>query len=382
MARDLLRLGFDLVERLGNRRHADRAGARAIGAHAHLHLVGVAVDDRHILDRDAETDGDELGEGRLVALAVAVRAGQNLDRADRIDAHFRRFPQADAGAERADRRRRRDAAGFDIGGESDAAQLALGRGSRLARRQALVVGERERLVERARVIARVIGHDDRRLMRERIDEVLPPELGRIVSGFTRRDLDDALDDEGRLRAPGAAIGVDRRGVGVDRVDLAVDARDVVLAREQRRIEIGRHGGRECREIGAEIGDRVHAQAGDLAAGVQREFGVRDMVATMRVGEERLGPIRRPFDRPVDLLRRPGADRLLGVNEDLRAEAAADVGRDDAQLVFRRKADERREHEPRDMRVLARRIKRDRVRSRIVVADGGARLHRRSGSGGC
>ena len=30
--------------------------------------------------------GDELGEGRLVALAVTVRAGQNLDRADRIDA--------------------------------------------------------------------------------------------------------------------------------------------------------------------------------------------------------------------------------------------------------------------------------------------------------
>ena len=70
-----------------------------------------------------------------------------------------------------------------------------------------------------------------------------------------------------------------------------------------------------------------------------------------------------------------ADGLLGVDENLRAEAAADVGRDDAQLIFGRETDEGRQHEPRDMRVLARRIERDRVRAGIVVADGGARLHR-------
>ena len=67
---------------------------------------------------------DELREGRLVALAVAVRAGQHLDRADGVDPHFGRFPQADAGAERADRRRRRDAAGLDVAAHADAAQLA------------------------------------------------------------------------------------------------------------------------------------------------------------------------------------------------------------------------------------------------------------------
>ena len=68
---DLLGLGLDLVERLDDRRHADRAGARAVGAHAELHLVGVAVHDRDVLDRNAEPLGDELREGRLVALAVA-----------------------------------------------------------------------------------------------------------------------------------------------------------------------------------------------------------------------------------------------------------------------------------------------------------------------
>ena len=60
-----------------------------------------------------------------MALAVAVRAGEDFDRADRIDAHFRRFPQADAGAERADRSRRRNAAGLDVAAHADAAQLAV-----------------------------------------------------------------------------------------------------------------------------------------------------------------------------------------------------------------------------------------------------------------
>jgi hypothetical protein len=51
---DLLGLGFDLVERLDDGRHADGAGARAVGAHAELHLVGVAMHHRDLLDGDAE----------------------------------------------------------------------------------------------------------------------------------------------------------------------------------------------------------------------------------------------------------------------------------------------------------------------------------------
>ena len=120
---------------------------------------------------------------------------------------------------------------------------------------------------------------------------------------------------------------------------------------------------------------MHAQAGDLAAGVEREFGMGDVVAAMRVGEEGLGAVGGPFHRPVDLLGRPDADRLLGIDEDLRAEAAADIGRDHAQLVLGRDADEGRQHEPRDMRVLARRVEREGVRAGIVVADRRARLHR-------
>ena len=120
-----------------------------------------------VVDRHAEAFGDELGEGRLVALAVAVRAGQHLDRADRVDAHFGRFPEADAGAERADRRRRRDAAGLDVAAHADAAQLAAALAAAALRcGEAGIVGRLHRRVERGRVVAGVVAHDDRRLVRE------------------------------------------------------------------------------------------------------------------------------------------------------------------------------------------------------------------------
>ena len=59
---DLLRLGLDLVERLDDRRHADGARARAVGAHAELHLVGVAMHDGDVVNRDAEPVADQLAQ--------------------------------------------------------------------------------------------------------------------------------------------------------------------------------------------------------------------------------------------------------------------------------------------------------------------------------
>ena len=352
VAGDLLGLGLDLVERLRDRRHANRAGARAIGAHAHLHLVGVAMDDRHIFDRYAEPARDQLGEGRFMPLPVRMRAGENLHRANRIDPHFRRFPQADAGAERADRRRGRDAAGFNVRRETDAAQFAVFGALALALADVFVIRHLQRLVERGGVIAAIIAEDHRRLVREGFDVVFAAEGGGIRVGLARRYFNEALDNESSLRATRAAVGVHRRGVGVDRVNFRINVGDIILARQQRRVEIGRHGGREGRQIGAEIGGGVDTQRSDAALVVQRQRGFGDMVAAMRVGEERLGTIRRPLDRTPDFLRRPDADCLFGVDENLRAETAADIRRDDAQLVLGRDADEGGEHEARHMRVLA------------------------------
>ena len=115
-----------------------------------------------------------------MALAVAVRAGQHLDRADGVDPDLGGFPQADAGAERADCRRWRDAAGLDIAAHADAAQLAALAGIGLALRKAGIVCGLHGGVERGLVVAGVVIHDDRRLVGERLDEVLAPQ-------FCRRD---------------------------------------------------------------------------------------------------------------------------------------------------------------------------------------------------
>ena len=240
MRRDLLGLGLNLFHRLEDGGHADRRRARAVGTHAELHLVGIAMHDRDLADRNAEPAGDQLRERRLVALAVAVRTGQDFDGADRIDAHFSGFPQADAGTETADRLRRRDAAGLDVAGDADAAQLAFGLGLGLAGGEAGIVDRLHRRIQRGAEIADVIGHDHRRLVREGGDEVLAAQFRRIDLQLPRRRFHQPFDDETGFGTAGAAIGVNRGGVGVDADHLGKDIGNVVLARQQRRVEIGRH----------------------------------------------------------------------------------------------------------------------------------------------
>ena len=73
---------------------------------------------------------------------------------------------------------------------------------------------------------------------------------RALAHFQAVDFHQPFDDEGRLRAPGASIRVDRRGVGVDAVDFRIDGGNVVLARQQRRIKISRHAARKGRQQGS------------------------------------------------------------------------------------------------------------------------------------
>jgi hypothetical protein len=149
----------------------------------------------------AEAVGDDLGEGRLVALAVAVRAGQDLDGADRVHPHFRRFPEAHAGAERAHGGRGRDPAGLDVAGVAEAPELAALGGFRLARGEARDVGGLQRLVEVAAEVAHVIGHDDGRLVREGGDEVPPAQFCRVHPHLARRRLHHPLDEVAGLGPP-------------------------------------------------------------------------------------------------------------------------------------------------------------------------------------
>ena len=103
--------------------------------------------------------------------------------------------------------------------------------------------------------------------------------------------------------------------------------------------------------------------------------MRHVIAAVRVAEEGLGALRGPLHWAVDFFRRPEAHGFFGIDEDFGAEAAADIGCDDPQLVLRRESDEGREDEPRHVRVLAGGVERERVGTGIVFADRRARLHR-------
>ena len=71
---------------------ADRERPRAVRVHPELRRGSVPVNHLDVIDSDAELIGDDLREGRLVALTVRRRARDDLDGAERLEAHRRGVP--------------------------------------------------------------------------------------------------------------------------------------------------------------------------------------------------------------------------------------------------------------------------------------------------
>ena len=120
---ELLALFDDGIGRRLERIAADHHAARTIGAAADRDLRGVAL---HIADRfegHAEQFVGELGEHRGVALAVRMGAGEDRERAARIEAQVHALVE--------------DAAELDVEAHRAAAQLAALFRCLLARRETL-----------------------------------------------------------------------------------------------------------------------------------------------------------------------------------------------------------------------------------------------------
>src|SRR5262245_44600240 len=115
------------------------------------------MNDRDLVERDAETVRDNLSERRFVALAMAVRTSEDFDGTDRIDANLSGFPKAYTRAETADGFRRSDAAGFDVTGQANAAQLAFFLRLFLPRGETSIVDGLQCRVERGIKVTGVIG---------------------------------------------------------------------------------------------------------------------------------------------------------------------------------------------------------------------------------
>ena len=154
-------------------RHGGRA--RAAGAFAEEHLVGVALDVFDVVRMHAELVGHHLLERGLVALALVDAAGEICTvppRSKRISAPSR---LARRGA-------------LDGVRHAEAAQLAVLLRFRLALGEALRVGHLQRQVHALLELAAVVGEGEAGLERHRLrrDVVLPPQFGRVHLQLRRR----------------------------------------------------------------------------------------------------------------------------------------------------------------------------------------------------
>ena len=375
MRSNLLALRDHLVERLDDRGAADRQRSRSVRSHAEQHASGIAVHDVDVLERNAEARRHHLRERRLVPLSMAVRAGEDRHRAGRMDAHFTRFEKPRACAERSRDVRRREPARFDVRRVSQAAQPAALRRFFLARGKAFDVGNVHRFIETRVVAAGVVEQRNRRLIGKCANEIAAPNLVLRDARFDTGLMDDPFDHVRRFGTACAAIRVDGRGVRKRRRHFAMDHRRRVLSGEQRRVENRRDARCERRQIRAHVRRRVHAQREKLAIPVERQLRVRDVIAAVRVRQKRFAAFGGPFDRPSHTLRRPHHCGFFGIQIDLRAETAADVGRDDANLVFWKAEHECRHQQALDVRILIRDVERVAVVGTLIRCDGGARLDR-------
>ena len=269
-----------------------------------------------VFHRDTERVADDHRERRLVALAVRARAdpcghlavGLDLDRAVLT----------------VERERRAD---LEVRRDTDAEHLRVAALAprRLLGAQRVVAGLLERDVERLRVLAAVVDRTqpgDRR-ERERLgrDEVLAPDLDRIDAELVGRDVEGALDEVDRLGPAGAAVRGDRRGVRDRGLPVELDLRDDVhVLRHHLREE---RQERADRRVRTRVGQRAHAQTGDLAVALQAHLDVVHVPAAVPHRDHVLGARLGPLHRPAEQQRGLGDDQVLDDEPGLRAEPAAD-----------------------------------------------------------
>ena len=198
--------------------------------------------------------------------------------------------------------------------------------------QVVVAGVLEREVEGVLVVAGVVLHAGRGVVREGLVRhvIAPADLRRIEAGLGGEDVHRALDRLDRLRAAGAAVGDDRRRVRDDRGSGDLDPRDRVRAdrapvREHRQ-------DRADRGVGAGVLQQLEAHGEHLAVASAADRDLLALRAAVAKGEHVLAAQLRPAHRALQLAGEPGDEHVLGRQTDLRAEAAADVRRDHAHLL--------------------------------------------------
>ena len=244
------------------------------------------------------------------------------------------------------------------------------------RLEAALVCGLERQIHVLFELAAIVGEGDAGLERQRArrNGVAPAQFRRIDAELVGGKIDHALDDVTGFRPAVAAIGPHRLRVGEHRGHVDVRGGRAVDAGE--RAEIAGKGRHADLQIGADGGDDLCPEAEKISVLVERELRLGDVVARLRVAQERFRARRHPFDRPPGQLGAEQHQRHLVVDGGLHAEAAADVAADDANLAVRHFEHVLRQLGLEHVRALQGGVDRVAALDRLEEADAAARLHGR------
>ncbi len=265
--------------------------ARGMRADAVLNSVGLAQHHLHPAVVDAQRIGADLRHRGGDPLADRGAAGDELDRARRIDAD----PCAVHRPEPALLDKDTDPGADQFTGFAAAAQLGL---------QPIPADPRQCLVEQQRVVAGIVDdlcaeRFERPMERHfrRRDQVAPPDLHGIEAEPVGDRVDQPLAHESTLEPARRAVGRGRRLVGQAKPADRSVGRDAVRSRDHAHGQL-----RDAGAVGAHIGALVEKEL--VLQGQHMPFGVNggaDMVALLARVVRRhqvLAPVLDPFDRPA------------------------------------------------------------------------------------
>ena len=163
------------------------------------------------------------------------------------------------------------------------------------------------------------------------NEIAPPHLGAVEIELLGDAVEQPLHAEGGFRIASAAHRHGGHLVGLDHEHLELVGRQQVGAGQAGRRVVGQVDA--LRRIGALVVDHPAAHAEQAPVAVERDLEIPILVALLHGGEKMLAPVLDPFDRPPQEEARGRQRHLLGIHDELGAEAAADIGRDHADLVL-------------------------------------------------
>ena len=286
--------------------------ARAPGAAAAAHQVGVALHQADALHRDARLCADDHRERRLVALAMRRGAGHHRGTAIGVHRHRAVLAGATTGGD------------LHVHRHPDAEQhsITTGAARRLLPTKLVVPRQPGHFLERSGVRPAVVRDAGERVEREHVvgQQVAPPDLDGVDAQGERRMVDGALEQSRRLRPTSAAVGPHGSGVGRCHQHIELDARE--------RIRTVRHAAGACRQeraeprIRASIAHQPHAQPGERAVAAATQLDVLHLAPAVRERHHVLATRRHPRDRTAARRppRRPARDTALPCRRSPRRRA--------------------------------------------------------------